>query len=359
MKKIKKYETYITESTTNNFNYNVIFDFCSVRNSTIAGYNGPEYTPRLIFIMNLLDSLGITYEVDTWEIDGALRTELEDFFGFSEDEIDDMIDHFMRAPEFAKQQEKNLLHNAFLWFNYDIDRLKTMLRNIENNPRDKRKRKVLNDLIKFKKQIQKDEETTRTYFNLYIKGTSNKMIMAHHDIANPKSDNCNDNSASVINAIACKMLMPEINVAITDAEETGGLGAARAAEKINEGFFGNIEFVLNFELTAVGGINFFVENYPRSPLFQRIENLFPGVETFDVPFHDGIILRKHGVDSVVINPLPRKSNGELNYDLLRLCHSAKDNTSIVNTSDMKDFCEKVVVPIIRNEEPDFKISDLK
>jgi len=75
------------------------------------------------------------------------------------------------------------------------------------------------------------------------------------------------------------------------------------------------------------------------------------VETFNVPFHDGIILRHNGIDSVVINPLPRKENGQLDYSLLRLCHSAKDDTSVVDTNDMKEFCELVVAPIIRNEPP--------
>jgi len=349
MGKIKNFDTYLNEELSNNFNYNVIYDFCAVQNIDKAGYGGEEPSPRLNFVMNLLDSLGIDYEIDTWQKEGPLRTRLEDFFGFDESEINDVVADHVKGPEFIKVQERNLLHNAFIWFNYDIDRLKEMLRTAEQNPREQRKRSVLNDLIKFKKEIQKDSDTLKTYFNLYIKGSSNKMIMAHHDVMNVRSLNCNDNSASVINAIACKTLMPEINVAITDAEETGGLGAARAAEKINNGYFGNIEFVLNFELTAVGGTNFFVENYPASPLFQRIAHLFPRLETFNVPFHDGIILRYHGIDSVVINPLPRKANGRLDYSLLRLCHSTKDDTSIVNTSDMKDFCEKVVVPIIQNE----------
>jgi hypothetical protein len=182
--------------------------------------------------------------------------------------------------------------------------------------------------------------------------------MAHHDVMNIASENCNDNSASVINAIACKTLMPEVNVVLTDGEEIGGIGAKRTAEKINEGYFGDIEFVLNFELTAVGGKNFFIEDYRQSSLYQRVERLFPGVDTLFTPFHDGIILRKYGIDSVVINPLPRLPNGKLDYKLLHLCHSTKDDMSIVNFNDMKEFCEEVVVPIIRNEQPNFSIEEM-
>jgi len=250
---IKNFNEYLNEDVHNNFDYNTIYNFCAVRNIAQAGYGGDEPSPRLQFIMSLLESLGIQYEIDTWQIEHALRVNLEDFFGFSDEDVDDFVEIHVKAPEFAKQQERNLLHNAFRWFNLEIDELKVMLRESERNFYEKRKRKILNDLIKFKNQIKKDQETIKTYFNIYIKGSSDKMIMAHHDVMNVKSDNCNDNSASVINAIACKTLMPELNVAITDGEETGGIGASRAAEKINEGVFGNIEFVLNFELTALGG----------------------------------------------------------------------------------------------------------
>ena len=75
------------------------------------------------------------------------------------------------------------------------------------------------------------------------------MVVAHHDIVNPGIDNANDNSASVINAIMVKKLMPNIHVVILDGEEVGGLGSQRVSEQINDGYYGDIEWVLNFELT--------------------------------------------------------------------------------------------------------------
>jgi hypothetical protein len=42
------------------------------------------------------------------------------------------------------------------------------------------------------------------------------MVVAHHDVN--KIDNANDNSASVINAIMIKKLLPSINVILLDGE---------------------------------------------------------------------------------------------------------------------------------------------
>lgn len=88
-----------------------------------------------------------------------------------------------------------------------------------------------------------DEPTSRLIncYNIVMRGTSNRMVVAHHDIVNPDIDNANDNSASVINAIMIKKLMPEMNVVLLDGEEVGGLGAHRCSELINDGFFGEIE----------------------------------------------------------------------------------------------------------------------
>lgn len=353
-------EEKIVEAATSGFNYEILKDFCKIRNHDMAGHAGPDPSPRLEFIINLLESLGIEYELDVWEKVSRFGNQIEeptlaDTFGFDVDEIDDIL---MSAPrEWSDGEiaaEKEVLTNAFEWFKLDIEEIKSMLQTAEQNNEPKRKKRMLNTLIRIKTDLAKEEETdthVNNFFNLYLKGSSNKMIMAHHDVANIRVDNCNDNSASVINAISCKLLMPDLNVAITDGEENGGHGARRAAEKINEGHFGPIEFVLNFELTAVGGTDFFIEDHPASPLQQRVTRLFPGIDVHRTPFHDGIVLRSHGIDSVVINPLPRKTDGKLNMELLYYCHSARDTIELANFDDMKDFCEKVVYPIITDTTP--------
>ena len=193
-----------------------------------------------------------------------------------------------------------------------------------------------------------------TGYNIILQGTSNRMVVAHHDVNNHKIDNANDNSASVINAIMIKKLMPEMNVILLDGEEFGGKGAQRASEQIKEGKFGSIEWVLNLELSGKGGKYFFIGDYPGN-LTNHIKSLFncPIVNT---PFNDAVIFRRNGIDSVVINPLPPaqgktgvKWDDEtyLEFSLLYNCHSSRDTVATIDPNDMKEFVEEVVIPILK------------
>lgn len=245
--------------------YSKIYDFCKVRNEGPIRYNDPEIpTNRVIFLIKLLKSEGIDYELDI--------------------------------------------------FPY--------------------------------------RETSA--YNLILKGSSSKMVVAHHDIVNPNIDNANDNSASVINAIMIKKLMPEINVVLLDGEEYGGVGSQRVSEQIKSGQFGSIDWVLNLELSGKGGKYFFIGDYP-GPLTNHIKSLFncPVVRT---PFNDAVIFRKNGIDSCVINPLPPTDKNTqvkwdettyLQFDLLFNCHSPKDTIDTIDPEDMKEFVEEVVLKILR------------
>jgi hypothetical protein len=272
--------------------YNKIYDLCKIRNVGPFMENGLDPTPRVRFIMDLLEKVGIEYELDVWPYD----------------------------------DENNL-------------------------------------------------------FNIIMKGTSDKFVVAHHDINNPSSDNANDNSASCINVIATKLMRPDVNAAILDGEEFGGKGSQRLSDQINRGDFGSITWVLNYELTGLGGENFFIGNYPGA-LFDQIKSTFncPVIHT---PFNDSVIFRRNGIDSVVINPCPilkgdklrnylyRKygpleddeiemyidkakedpqcvfnENGILDISILYLCHSPKDSVSNMSTTDMRSFVEKIVSRII-------------
>jgi len=260
--------------------YDKIYDFCKVRNKGNCFSNGSEPTPRVKFIMDLLDSEGIEYELDEFE---------EENRGFK------------RFGDFGKD----------------------------------------------------DKFPTNKYYNIILRGTSNRMIVAHHDVNNASIDNANDNSASVINLIATKKLRPNIHAVILDGEEFGGIGSKRLSQRIKNGDFGEIEWVLNFELTGKGGKYFFIGDYP-GPLFDRIKSIFdcPVVRT---PFNDSIILRRYGIDSTVINPVPptdKKTDVQfadgtyLDTSILWYCHNAKDNISSISTDDMKEFVEDVVLKIL-------------
>lgn len=245
--------------------YNKIYDFCKVRNFGGTYSNSNEPTPRVQFLMQLLKSEGISYELDTYQSRG------------------------------------------------------------------------------------------NTCYNLILKGDSDRMVVAHHDIVNPNIDNANDNSASVINAIMIKKLMPHMNVVLLDGEECGGLGSQRVSDQINDGYFDDIDWVLNLELTGKGGKYFFIGNYPGR-LSNHIKSIFDCPIT-NTPYNDSVTFRRNGIDSVVINPIPPLNEGKtscvkwndntyLDFSMLYNCHSSKDTIDTIDINDMKDFVEDVVLKIL-------------
>jgi len=252
--------------------YHKIYDFCKVRNIGNIYKNEDFPTPRVQFILDLLDSEGIKYELDKFSINPG-------------------------------------------WYNKN-----------------------------------------GVGYNIILRGTSNRVVVAHHDVSNPHIDNANDNSCSVINAIMLKKLVPEINVVLLDGEECGGLGSQRLSEQINKGDFGDIEWVLNLELTGRGGKYFFIGDYPGN-LTNHIKLIFdcPIVRT---PYNDSVTFIKNGIDSVVINPLPPLDNGNtsqvkwdentyLDYSMLFNCHTEKDTIGSISVDDMKEFVEEIVLKIVR------------
>lgn len=190
-------------------------------------------------------------------------------------------------------------------------------------------------------------------WNIILPGNSDIAVCAHHDIVNKDSDNANDNSASVINAIMTKVNNPNITVFIVDGEECGGLGSQRVSDMIKKGSYPEIKSILNYELTGSGGEHFFIGNYEGS-LSDKILTMFdcPIVST---PFNDSVIFRRNDIDSCVINPLPPINektqvqwDGDtyLDYKMLFNCHSMKDSVETISVEDMKSFVEKVALKIL-------------
>lgn len=277
--------------------YNEINNFCKIRNHGNCFMNGPEPTPRVEFLMKLLDSKGIKYELDAFE------------------------------EQRSRPRRRPITKSRFKFFNnfFDDD------------------------------ELEDDDNYVNRYFNIIMRGSSNKMVVAHHDVNNASTDNANDNSASVINIIATKLLRPEINAVLLDGEEFGGIGSNHLARQIKAGEFGAIEWVLNYELTGKGGKYFFIGAYPGR-LSDKITAIFncPIVHT---PFNDAVILRKYGIDSTVINPIPPLPPGKksdvispdgkyLDISMLYNCHSPKDSLSSISPADMKEFVEDVILKII-------------
>jgi hypothetical protein len=91
-----------------------------------------------------------------------------------------------------------------------------------------------------------------------------------------------------------KKLLPEINVALLDGEEMGGLGSQRLSDKIYENYFGDISWVLNLELSGKGGKYFFIGDYPGE-LTDHIKSLFDCPIT-RTPYNDSVTFRANGID---------------------------------------------------------------
>jgi hypothetical protein len=189
--------------------------------------------------------------------------------------------------------------------------------------------------------------------NVIMTGHSSKMVVAHHDVSDHRLENANDNSASIINAISIKKLIPELNVVLLDGEEFGGLGSQILSNQIIKGDFGIIDYVLNLELTGIGGDNFFIGNYDGK-LSNRIVELFE-CPKYQTPFNDSTIFEKNNIDTTVINSLPITNgssplihNGKkLDTSILYNCHTDLDSVDKISTNDMTVFVEKVLYKILK------------
>jgi len=318
--------------------YSKIYDFCKVKNKGNCFKNGPEPTPRVNFITSLCDEMGLEYELEKFEDDRnsskpkEIKYRIDDFF-YIEDQI----------PE-DKLEQAELLHSEY---QEKMDELYKQRNNHdEMDEVEEEYTQKLQDLI------GKLERQENLFFNIILRGTSDKFVVAHHDIVNPDSDNANDNSCSVINALMIKKLRPEVNVVILDGEEFGGIGSNHLSNRINNGDF-PCKWVLNLELTGKGGKNFFVGSM-GTPLTEWISKRFE-CPVVNVPFNDSVIFRKHGINSTVINPLPiteekspilNKDGQYLEYKMLFNCHSPKDSVDTIDPKDMEEFVKEICLKII-------------
>ena len=190
------------------------------------------------------------------------------------------------------------------------------------------------------------EESLIYFHNLILKGSSKRWISAHYDVFNEDSQNANDNSASVINAIATKFLNPEINVVLLDAEEQpfvcqGTKNHIMYLMTHGDRDIFNIDFILNLELTGLGQ-KILVEN-KYGNLLETIRANFD-VMVMDLPKNDSHYFRKKCIDSICVSTAPM-IDGEINFDHFRKCHKEEDNLESISINDMKEFVLNFLVPL--------------
>jgi hypothetical protein len=88
-----------------------------------------------------------------------------------------------------------------------------------------------------------------------------------------------------------------------------GGGSNHFGQQVKDGKL-KCSWVLNLELSGIGGENFFIGNY-NTDLTKKIKDKFE-CDTMNVPFNDAaILIRNHGINSALINPCPLKSYWEV------------------------------------------------
>jgi hypothetical protein len=328
--------------------YSKIYDFCKVKNLGNCFRNGELPTPRVNFILSLCDQMGIKYELDTFSDDK------------SNNDNDMTIRDFRYILDTLSSEKKEKALDLYKEFNQKVKDLNTDFE--ESGLEDDEEAYDFHEEQFYQLEDEYSEKlkaiageikrNVNNYFNIVLTGTSDKFVVAHHDIVNKDSDNANDNSCSVINALMIKKLRPEVNVVILDGEEFGGIGSNHLSQRIKAGDF-KCKWVLNLELTGKGGKNFFV-GAMGTPLTDWIANRFE-CPMVNVPFNDSVIFKKYGINSTVINPLPvteekspviNKEGEYLNFKMLFNCHKMSDSVDTIDPKDMEEFVNEICLKII-------------
>jgi hypothetical protein len=190
------------------------------------------------------------------------------------------------------------------------------------------------------------------------------IFTAHHDIANPLSENCQDNTASVCNLIhLCQVLkeyqsngLLEQNVVVgfTDCEEMGGRGMNMLITQINNGVYGEVEAMFALELTA-NGKNVWVQGLREgnNAVAEKINSLGV-VDRVRTPYNEAMNASRAGLPAVCIGTL---TDSEIETVRERgycktwgLCHSMADtfeNSAV--QEDMNEFVATMVGLVDTNE----------
>lgn len=155
------------------------------------------------------------------------------------------------------------------------------------------------------------------FVNVYVQiegtdTTKTTVFLAHHDVANMKSQNAQDNSASIANLLdlACQLTnekpVNNVVIAFVDAEEIVCpqiCGAKRLSQQIKSGKFGDVKFSINLELTAQGNNYWMSYNTMPNTLADHITEILPTVTRVNTPYSDTYVLEMEGLVSVCVGSL--------------------------------------------------------
>ena len=156
------------------------------------------------------------------------------------------------------------------------------------------------------------------------------IYMAHYDVVDEEISNVIDNLGSVVNLIEFALQNREnkeknIFVVFTNYEETASFekaGSSLIAEHIAKGLFGDVELVVNLELTSIGRF-VCVNNYPKVCL----DKITDCIET-TTPFNDAAVLWKSNIPAICVGTLDFNNYKQVQANhycwLWGLCHQDSD-----------------------------------
>jgi hypothetical protein len=182
------------------------------------------------------------------------------------------------------------------------------------------------------------------------------LFVAHHDVANTRSENAQDNKASVSHLLTLANLiknskedLKRVILLFSDCEEFSAKGAYRFADnskldrssgnpKILHNIYGEISGVINLELSGVGKVIWSdcEKNIKDIELHDYLEKVFGGeIIKVHTPPSDVIAFRRNNYPTLCIGTLKEDDVKERNT--WRLCHSINDTVDKCSRGDMKDF----------------------
>lgn len=190
-------------------------------------------------------------------------------------------------------------------------------------------------------------------FNSWNEHTDTTIFSAHHDIANPNSENCQDNTASVCNLIhLCtlvnKVPIEELNknvvIAFTDCEEIGGRGMNKLIQEIKDNKYGIVTNMYALELTACGSEYWITGTDNESLMYTNLRDNI-GDKTLEMvrtPYNESVNAKRMGLPACCIGTLPLSEINivkERGYcETWGLCHSGNDTFErSANKDDMNSF----------------------
>lgn len=220
-----------------------------------------------------------------------------------------------------------------------------------NEPVDSDNMKLANVMVEFK-----------------VDSTAPTVIFtAHHDIANPNSENCQDNTASVCNLIhLCTLLkkhqeagtlLENVVVGFTDLEEAGGKGIDKLIAQIQNGEYGEVSALYALELTA-GGTEMWIQGVTEDTIVaEKVDRTGYGeVSRVRTPYNESVNARRYGIPAVCIGILPKEEMDVVNGDgfgcsTWSLCHRLADTfEKSANKEEMTYFVNAMLKMVDIDEE---------